>query len=153
MKYLLPLFISFALATTFKDTHATINQETMSTLSNVNNICPDSLDSPYNVSSKLIKIVVTSESANRIEERVESGINHLEFDELELLISPVDNDACTKLNDFREDWLEEKPNTEYTYYKIDNYYFVVAWYNGNMMGFQPVFVFNSNFDLVGLWSI
>lgn len=153
MKYLLPLIISIVLAFSFEDGQTTNIQRVISISSNTNNPCPDSLDSPYNVSANLIKVLLTSNSPIKQQERIDSGIDHLDFNDLELLTSPADNYACTRLSNFKDYWLEDKPNTEYTFYKIDNYYFMVGWYNGNMLGFQPVFVFNSQYELIGLWSI
>lgn len=154
MKYLLPLIVSIALAFSFEDSQTTNTQKEMSISSNINNNpCPDSLDSPHNVSANLIKVLLTSNSPTKQQERIDSGIDHLDFNDLELLSSPADNYACNQLSNFKDYWLEDKPNTEYTFYKIDNYYFMVSWYNGNMLGFQPVFVFNSQYELIGLWSI
>lgn len=153
MYYNIPILICLSLVLSIENCHAFHLGDKIVRTHISMNVCPDSLDSQYNQSSELIRVLLTSNSPIREQERLESGISHLDFNNLELLTSPSNDYACTQLNSFKDNWLDNATGMEYTYYKIEDYYFLVRWYNGNSTGFQPVFVFNSQIELVGAWSI
>lgn len=114
--------------------------------------CPANTNNPNNISKKIIEKLLNSSKLKN--DRIESGIDGLNIANLKLLKTNTDDLVCTKLNEFVEQWeLDRDVDWKYTYYKNEEFYFLVLWYNGSGMGFSPVYVFDSNFKPVGIWTI
>lgn len=148
MKILLYLIIFSSFI--FTDTASVKENVYKKSLSSSNNVCPnpDNIDAKHNISKEVIFSLLKG-SANRIY-RIERGLNDLDPDQLEPLKSPIDDVACTKINEFVDTWIELKPKEKLSYFKIDTTYFMVIWHDGYKLGFTPMYVFNSQFEPISI---
>jgi len=129
-----------------------INESTKPIFIGAENTCPANTQNPNNISRKIIETLLNSPT--RKDDRIESGIDGLDIVDLKVLKTSTDEFACTKLNEFIEQWkLGGEIDWKYTYYKIEQFYFLVLWYDGSSMGFNPIYVFDSKFNPVGIWAI
>ena len=114
--------------------------------------CPNNLSNPYNKTIEAINNLFKNDLFEN--ERISAGINNLNPGNLQVLVSNTDGYSCYRLNDFKQSWLEQDDKYQVTYFKINSNFFLVRWYNGRLAsGHYPIYVFNSQYQLKGVFVI
>lgn len=108
--------------------------------------CPDNLENSNNHSLEVIEVFLNSEGYEIKKNNDE--IAEMRIEQVTVMKTSSDGYACNKLNSFADQWLDRDSNWKYTYYKVGSTYFLSRWYDGNILGFSPLFVFNSSFELI-----
>ncbi|MCR9133151.1 MAG: hypothetical protein NXI08_11270 [bacterium] len=151
MKYLIITFVWLISPVTLLGQDKTVEK---STIQSSNFICPDPnlLNDKHNLSEEVIRTLLKNPAYE--ERRNKRGLNNLNFEDLEVLITNSDGYACSKLNEFANRYKlgdpEIDPGHKLSYFKIDSTYFMVRWYDGNMFGFTAMYVFNNQFEPISI---
>lgn len=108
--------------------------------------CPDNLNNSNNHSLEVIKVYLNSEGYETRKRNGEIGV--ISIEQVAIMKTNSDGYACNKLNAFVDYWLDKDPKWKYTYFKAGSTYFLSRWHDAKGFGFSPLFVFNSNFELI-----
>jgi hypothetical protein len=92
--------------------------------------------------------------------RTSTGTSGLDASMVAPLYEAVDRDryVCTQLNYLISNGTSEYPSRPWVYFRAGNYYFVARWTMairpsaGLQTGYGTVMVFDSNLNLLGVWS-
>ena len=109
--------------------------------------CPDNASHPMNDSFKYMEYLAKSDQYESY--RAAYNINHLKNYPIELLSGS--SYSCYRLNNFRSQEMNSFPDTDYTYYKVLNYYFMVIWHTVNTTKYVNIYVFDSNYNIHSGW--
>lgn len=114
--------------------------------------CPNNATNSHNISVELIEALFNR--AQEVGSLADSTIGHLNISNLQVLQSSSDGYACSMINEFVSLWeLDHDPRNERTYHKIGDVYFMTIWHNGNHLGFNPIYVFDRNFNPILIAAI
>lgn len=118
LQIILPFFLLLIVGNNSPGNRSSINYHLI-------NPCPGDDETNHSIMEEYLTIQEWSNA------RQETNTSHLETSQIEVLQSPVSDDACQKLNKTFQGFLEEKwpdDNTrkyDVSYYKAGNFYFVV----------------------------
>ena len=111
--------------------------------------CPDNASHSMNDSDEFMELLIKSDDYES--GRIEQNISHLKNQPIELLSGS--SYSCYRLNNFRSQEMNSFPDTDYTYYKVLNYYFIVIWHTVNTTKYTNIYVFDSNYNIHSGWLL
>ncbi|RNC83009.1 MAG: hypothetical protein ED557_09815 [Balneola sp.] len=109
--------------------------------------CPSNSSNALNDSSEKMNLLIKSDDYS--DQRNTQNIGHLKYYSIQTLQGS--SYSCYKLNGFKSQNINLTPNTDYTYYQVNNYYFIVSWYTVKSTKYRNIFVLDSQYNLHSAW--
>jgi len=122
-------------------------------------VCPEGNSGILDKTRQKIEKILESDLQTDIQKKNDLGIGNLTTIQIRQLKDPDDSAECQAIVSFMNDYQvfqasgNGNERMESIYYEVGDFYFAPWVLEGLMIGFTPVYIFDSNFDLIFVWVL